>query len=230
MKSIKAIIFDCDGTLVDSENAHYLSWCYALQQHGQDMREEDYPLYVGRSSSLIAQQLSEEIPASSAAQIQKNKRFYYHELAHKGLPPIEPTVEFLRQLLSEKEGLGIKVGVCSAAKKSEILLHLEHLGVADQMDVVLSGSDDLGEFVDPEGVNKPKPYIYLLAMKKLHVSPAECVVIEDSAAGVRAAVDAGCYAIAVPNAYTRTHDLSHANLRLNSFAGLSVNKFLELLQ
>jgi beta-phosphoglucomutase-like phosphatase (HAD superfamily) len=146
-----------------------------------------------------------------------------------GLPPIAPTVKFLKTLLQEKESLGLKIGVCSAAKKEEILAHLQHLGLEGKLDIVLSGQEDLVGYSDPEGVNKPKPYIYLHAMKLLGVSPSQCVVIEDSAPGVRAGVDAGCFTIAVPNDYTCFHNLSHAHLRIESFADITPVLFFQMV-
>ncbi len=227
---IKAVLFDCDGTLVDSEYTHYLSWQYALQRLGGDLSLEEYYSYVGKSSAVIAEQIAEKLACGSAEAILKEKRESYQTLHCSGLPSIAPTVEFLMSLLQEKERLGLKVGVCSAAKKNEVSSHVQRLGIERYLDVVLSGQEDLVEYSDPEGVNKPKPYIYQHAMKLLGVVPHECVVIEDSGPGVRAGVDAGCFTIAVPNAYTLNHDLSHAHLRLDSFAGISVDQFFQMVK
>ncbi len=229
LQIVKAVIFDCDGTLVDSEYSHYLSWQHALQKLGSDLTLEDYCQYVGKSGVVIARTFAEKLGADCASQLLSEKRSYYLSLCSKGLPPIEPTVQLLKTLLQQKESLGLKIGVCSAAKKEEILVHLKHLGVVEALDVILSGQQDLSDYSDPEGVNKPKPYIYLHAMKLLGVFPAECVVIEDSAPGVKAAVDAGCFTIAVPNEFTRLQDLSHAHLRIDSFANLNIEQFFRLI-
>lgn len=215
---IKAVIFDCDGTLVDSEHSHYLSWQHALQKFGGNLILEEYHHYVGKSAVVIAQLLADNLRKDCAEELLKEKRAYYFSLCTSGLPPIEHTVQFLRMLLSQKEALDLKIGVCSAAKKEEVLVHLKHLGVEGTLDVVLSGQQDLSDYSDPEGVNKPKPYIYREAMKRLGICPSECVVIEDSASGVKAAVDAGCFTIAVPNGFTRLQDLSHAHLRADPFS------------
>ena len=143
------------------------------------------------------------------------------------MPSISATVHFLKSLAAEKESLGIKIGVCSASGKEEILSHLRHLEIDHLLDLVLSGREDLEEYVDPEGVNKPKPYIYLHAMKKLGALPGETVVIEDSASGASAGVSAGCFTIAVPNAYTKHHDFSRTNWQLASFADMDIRQFLQ---
>ena len=118
-------------------------------------------------------------------------------------------------------------GVCSAAKKGEILAHLASLQIDHLLDIVLSGQEDLVGYFDPDGVNKPKPYIYLHAMKQLGVEPADTVVIEDSAPGVAAGVAAGCFTIAIPNDYTRNHEFSDADLQLESLKDIDVSGFLQ---
>ena len=85
------------------------------------------------------------------------------------------------------------------------------------------------DYSDPEGVNKPKPYIYLHAAKLLGVSPEGCVVIEDSPPGIAAGVSAGCFTIAVPNDCSRHQDLSEAHLCLESFSNMNYADLLHLL-
>lgn len=112
------------------------------------------------------------------------------------------------------------------------MINLRNLEIEKYFDLVLSGHDDLDEYKhkDPEGVNKPKPYIYLHAAKLLGVKPYECVVIEDSQSGVVAAENAGCIAVAVPNSFTKNQDLSHAHLKIESFANISVSDFFHMVQ
>ncbi|MBS0653230.1 MAG: HAD family phosphatase [Verrucomicrobia bacterium] len=225
---VKAVIFDCDGVLVDSEHSHYLSWVHALQQHGHGLSLEEYHHYVGNAGLDTAKLLAEKTGIDCAEELLKSKRAHYQELQAQGIPPIQSTIDFVRLLAKEKEQRGIRLGVASAAKKKEVLLNLRHQEIEKIFDVVLSGQDDLNEYLDPEGVNKPKPYIYLHAAKMLNVSPKECIVIEDSRPGVSAGVGAGCMTIAVPNRFTRKHDLSHAALLLDSFAGIDLDHFFRL--
>ncbi|MES2345387.1 MAG: HAD-IA family hydrolase [Chlamydiota bacterium] len=213
---VKAVLFDCDGTLVDSEYAHYLAWEAALMEVGGDLSHDEYYQYVGNSIQKNAQLLAERIGKDCKEQIIEMKEKFYRERCQEGLPVFEETVNFLKVLASEKERLGIKIGVCSGAKKEELLFHLKKLGIEDLLDIILSGHEDLKGYSDEEGVNKPKPYIYLEAAKQLSISPNECVVIEDSAPGVIAAVTAGCFTVAIPNKYTCHQDLSRAHLRIES--------------
>lgn len=229
MVSIKAVIFDCDGTLVDSEYTHYLSLKHAVLSMGYDLTLEEYHSFVGLSDAKVAPIMVSKMGHGDVDLILQNKRNHYLALCKAGIPSIAPTVALLKSLAFAKEALGLKVGVCSAARKQEVIAHLRHLGLEDLLDIVLSGEDDLAAYSDPEGVNKPKPYIYQHAMKELAVSPRETVVIEDSKSGVAAGRSAGCLTIAVPNQYTRSHDLSAAHLQLESFQDFDLPRFFQLL-
>ncbi len=150
----KAIIFDCDGTLVDSEEAHLIAWRRTLQNRGRDLTPEEYPRYVGKSAPHIAKLVAEEMGCTEVTDaILMEKRVYYREIHEKGLPAIEGTVDFVRLLAKEKSRLNLKLGVASAAIKSEILSSLRHLGIEKLFDVILSGQEDLKEYSDPEAVH-----------------------------------------------------------------------------
>ena len=227
---IKAIIFDCDGTLVDSEEAHYLSWRHALAKHGYELKAESYTShFVGRGEAVL-KIANDLVGYDCCEEVLKDKREFFHKSQQEGLPPIAATLGFLHLLVKEKEKHGLKLAVASGARKEEILHHLRGLGIEDLFDAVLSGQDDVLEYRDPEGTNKPKPYVYLKAAKMLGVAPEECIAIEDSRSGVSAAVKAGCITIAVPNRYTRGEDLSHAHFKLDSFAGLTVDDLFEKIE
>lgn len=227
--SIKAIIFDCDGTLVDSEGAHLSAWEQVLISHGKALSLEERLHFTGKPDTLLAEMLEKQIPSQTAKELYNQKRKYFSEYLHQGLSPIQGTVNFVHQLIEEKDRFGFKLAVASAAIKEEVLLNLKNLGLENSFDLVLSGHDDLDEYEDKEGVNKPKPYIYLHAAKIMGFSPSECVVIEDSHTGVTAGVSAGCVTIAIPNAHSKFQDLSKATLILETLENLSVENFLDLM-
>jgi beta-phosphoglucomutase len=224
---IKAIIFDCDGTLVDSENAHYLAWKIALSQKGYELQSEDHLIHVGTPDRLIAEYHAKHLRLDDAEQLLDQKHNNYAELLREGIPPIQATLEFVHLLAAQKQTLGLKLGVASGAPKANILAHLRHLGIEDYFDLVLSGIDDLKEYHDPEGTNKPKPYIYQKMANLLGLAPAQCVAIEDSRPGLTAAVDAGYITVAIPHAFSKHQDFSSATLKLDSLQGFSVDDFLK---
>ncbi len=227
--SIKAIIFDCDGTLVDSEKSHLTAWQQVARNYTSSLSYDDYLDFVGGSDTRLAKILAARIGHNSAEDLLLQKRNYFLEHLKKGMPPIESTVEFVRTLFRERERHGLKMAVASAALKHEVLENLKFLGFENLFDIVLSGHEDLSDYSDPEGVNKPKPYIYQHAAKLLGLSPSECVVIEDSHTGVTAGVNAGCITIAIPSEYSKSHDLSKASLRLDSLSGFTIESFLEMV-
>lgn len=150
------------------------------------------------------------------------RRSEYQKLQERGTHPIEETVNFARYLFQNKDALGIKLGLASSASKSEIFLNLKQIGLEQAFDLIISGADDLENYVDLEGRNKPKPYIYLEASKKLNIPCNRCLVIEDSKAGVEAASKAGMITVAIPNKITAGQDFSKANMILDSISELSL--------
>lgn len=113
--------------------------------------------------------------------------------------------------------------MASSDGRTEILQNLTPIGVdPNNFDAILSGHDDLKDIVDPEGTNKPKPYIYQRTSKKLNVEPQECVVFEDSSAGVNAASSAGMSVMAIPNSYTKNQDFSGA-VNITTFSNIDIN-------
>lgn len=209
-KEVDAVIFDCDGVLVDTEYLKFLAWQKALDAHNISFSLEEYKPLVGHSSKNIllmmkklkGQEISEEVIALRTQ--------LYQNLQAQGVPPIQEMVDFARRLSLDKHSLGIKLGLASSASREEIVQNLAQIGLLDAFDVVISGHDDLGDYVDPEGKNKPKPYIYLEAAKRLGIEPSRCLVIEDTQAGIEAAFGAWMIPIAVPNRYTEGQDFSKA--------------------
>lgn len=227
--SIKAIIFDCDGTLVDSEGSHIAAWELVTLESGKELDIEDRLQFVGKPDTIIAKALIEHLDNHTIEALLNKKNRYFVNFLKEGFPPITGTVNFLQQLINYKEQLGIKLAVASAASKHEILINLKNLGLENAFDVILSGENDLDTYRDEEGVNKPKPYIYLKAAELLGVLPSECVAIEDSFSGVSAASAAGCITIAIPTQLSQHHDLSKATYLLDSLANVSVSDFFAMV-
>jgi beta-phosphoglucomutase len=233
----KAIIFDCDGVLIDNGNAYFLDWQYALEQQGFALSPELFWDFMHKyelvglptADELILDFCCALLGRDCRETLRKDKEAFSRELHQKGFPPVVSTVEFLRELASKKEEYGFKLAVASASSRERILKNLKRIGIDSYFDLVISGQDDLIHYRDPEGVNKPKPYIYEYTAQKLSVKPCECVVIEDSKTGVIAAVSAGCFTIAVPTQATSKQNLSSANMVIPSLSGMNCPAFFEML-
>lgn len=207
---IEAVIFDCDGVLVDTEYLKFLAWKEAFEAIGISFTIEEYMPVIGHSSKNILCMLKEMKKMELSEEVIEVKNARYRMLQKRGVPAIDGMVSFARSLADRKQDLGIKLGLASSAPKEEILQNLEQIGLQHSFDLVISGSDDLDAYHDPEGKNKPKPYIYLEAAKRLKVDPCKCLVFEDTSAGVEAAALAGMIVIAVPNQFTIHQDFSKA--------------------
>ncbi len=219
---VDAIIFDCDGVLVDTEHLKFLAWQQALATLDIELSIQEYKAVAGHSSKKIVEMLEQAKGISIPEKVILLRRSEYQKLQECGIHPIEETVNFASYLSQNKNALGIKLGLASSASKSEILLNLKQIGLEQAFDLIISGSDDLENYVDLEGKNKPKPYIYLEASKKLNIPPDRCLVIEDSGAGVEAASKAGMITVAIPNKITAGQDFSKSNMVLDSISELSL--------
>jgi len=221
------IIFDCDGTLIDSEQAYFLSWLESLKIRGTTMSLEEYTTYAGYSGAHISEKLHAKVKIDSAEAILEDAAAAFRELHSHLITPIERTLKLVRLLASQKRELGIKMGVASAAAKKELILNLNRFGLVELFDIIISGKDDLTEYSDPEGTNKPKPYIYLHTARELGLEPSRCAAMEDSGPGVQAAVSAGLLTFAVPNHFTQQHDFSRAHFTIDSSSEIDLQEFLQ---
>jgi beta-phosphoglucomutase len=227
---VKAIIFDCDGTLVDSEHAYYLALKKALNKFGADVSPEEYSCFVGISTGLNEDFISEKTGSQHVQAVLDEALANYYQHQAEGLDTIKHTFDFLHALTEKKEALGLKVGLASAASRRDILVNLQGVGIESFFDVILSGKDDLHDhYFDPEGINKPKPYVYLHAAKVLGLEASDCIAIEDSYTGVVAGAEAGCFTVAIPNYFTLGHDLTRAHLTMESFKDMTVEGFLKVV-
>ena len=224
-----AVIFDCDGVLVDTEYLKYQAWQQTLSNHAINFTIEEYMPLIGLSSKkIMAQIIQQKKLTINADELIKEKNNIYDSLQLKGVKPIPEAINFLNQLIKNKNVYHIKIGIASSAPRKQILENLKQIKIDPKnLDAIVSGSDDLKHINDPSGTNKPKPYIYSLIAKQLSAHPEDCVVFEDSAAGVIAAADAGMIVIAVPNEFTKNHDFSRAKIVAN-FANMT-NDIMKLI-
>lgn len=218
---LQAIIFDCDGVLVDTEYLKFLAWKEALETKGVTFSIEEYMPLVGHSSKNILQMIRDTKNMPIPDEVIEIKNVKYKHLQKQGVPSIPEMVNFALRLAEAKQQLGFQLALASSAPKEEILSNLKQIGLENIFDFIISGSDDLKAYRDPEGTNKPKPYIYIELAKRLGVSPEYCIVLEDTKAGVDAAASAGMIVIAVPNQFTLTHDFASAHRIIYSYKEFS---------
>ena len=211
----KGVIFDMDGTLIESTEADFEAWKLLFADYGQQLSFEDYFPLIGMKSAVVVQthlQLDEEEAIKALAQ----KLNYFETFIQKnGIR----AVPFATELLQQLKQYDLKIALATSSRSSKMKMVLDLLELKKYFDVIVNG--------DHVKNSKPAPDIFLLAAKKLKLSPADCVVIEDAASGVKAAKNAGMKCIAITTTHKK-HLLTEADLVIDSYEDLNLQHFFEL--
>lgn len=184
---LRAVIFDVDGTLVDSNEYHVQAWVEAFKQYGKTVNPADVRPQIGKGGDEVMpefltadelRQIGEELDADRAELFQK-----------KYLPRVEP-FPCVREVFERIREDGLRIALASSSKEEEVEHHKKNLRVEDLVDTATS-SDDAGR-------SKPNPDIFQAALKKLGgIPPEEAIVVGDSPWDVLAATKSGMRAIGV---------------------------------
>jgi HAD superfamily hydrolase (TIGR01509 family) len=216
MSKIKALIFDCDGVLVDTErDGHRVSFNRAFKTKGLNA-EWDIPLY-GRLLNIAGGKermkfyfdengWPDNISDKDAfvKELHKLKTDLFMQIIESGELPLRPGVA---RIVDEAIKKRLKLAVCSTSNERAVNMVVEKMLGKDRkihFNAILAG--------DVVSKKKPDPEIYNLALKRLGLKPDECVVVEDSRNGLLAAKAAGMNCIVTTNGYTENEDFSEANL------------------
>lgn len=179
MSKYKLVIFDCDGVLVDSEMISAEIIAEVLQQVGIEMTtEESYKTFVGGSMAKTLAYVEERLGYLPEFDIEKHYRKLSFEAYNKKMKPVKGVEKILKSLTAEK-------CVASNGPKSKIDLNLSITGLQKYFD-----ADKIYSAYDIQKW-KPDPSLYLMSAEKNNVDPSECIVIEDSIHGLKAAEAAG---------------------------------------
>ena len=215
---IRAIVFDFDGLILDTEEPIYRSWLEVYEAHGEDLPFERWVQIVGSTQAGFHPQhhLEERLgrPLPKEVLDRRVGRRTEMILAQRVLPGVV-------QRLDEARELGMKLGVASSSTGDWVRGHLVRLGILDRFDCVRC-RDDVEHA-------KPEPDLYVSVLACLGVTAAEAIAIEDSPHGVTAAKRAGMRCVAIPNNITSRLDLSQADLVLSSLADVALAHLLERL-
>lgn len=198
---LRAVIFDFDGVLVDSELLHFQAFNHILSPLGVKMsKQQYYDKYLGLSDEellgLMNKQHNLNLTDERLRQLLREKAGIFKELAVSQASIIEGVPQFLEMLENNK----IHKAICSGALLPEIELILKGAGLRDFFEAIVSAEQVKKGKPDPEG--------FLLALKLLNkktppkIKPLECIVIEDSHWGLEAAKSAGMHPVAVTNSYS----------------------------
>ncbi len=209
---IQAVIFDLDGVIVDTAHYHFVAWKRLAKELGIDFNEQDNEQLKGvsrmRSLEIILElgnlRLSQEEMDRLAAK--KNQWFVEYINAMKPNEIFPGVKEMIQKIQAD----GIKIALASSSKNADTVLTL--LNIKNLFDVIVDGTMITN--------TKPDPEIFLLAAKKLNISPSQCLVFEDAEAGVEAAVAAGMKCVGVGS----PQQLSKANVIVSKTADFDIQK------
>ncbi len=220
--SIKALIFDFDGLILDTETPEFRVWQAIYHEHGRELDPADWGRIVGGAGAG---------PFDAAAHLAK--------LVGDGLDPAalrqrnqtesgrlilsQPILPGVVNYLEEAGRLGLRLAIASSSPHSWVDSHLRRLKLFEYFNLVVC-ADDV-----PAGRTKPHPDLFLKALDALAIEPDEALAFEDSPNGVRAAQAAGLFVVTVPNPVTALLDFDGEDLRLGSLAGLPLASLLARL-
>jgi HAD superfamily hydrolase (TIGR01509 family) len=180
-----AVIFDCDGTVVDSEPLARTAWERSLAAYGYALTDEDAEASVGLPYPRVHAYYAErvELPEPEAFWGEFSGELF--ALIDSDLTRFEDAIDAARELRER----GIAVAVASSSPRDRLQRTLRRAGLLDAFDVIVAGDEVTN--------GKPAPDMFLLAARRLGVAPEDCVVIEDSPPGVQAGMAAGMVTIGV---------------------------------
>jgi HAD superfamily hydrolase (TIGR01509 family) len=216
---IRALVFDFDGLILETEIPVLESWRKVYEEHGVVLPMETWMETIGTADhdfdpfghlqELVGRPLERE--PIQAARIQHRDAILH---AQDMLPGV-------RDYLDEARRLGLKLAVASSSRRQWVVGHLERLGIHAHWEAVLT-ADDVAR-------TKPDPELYTAAVRALGVEPKHALALEDSQNGVIAAKEAGMWCVAVPGVLTREMDFSRADLRIGSMSEMPLADLLTRL-
>jgi HAD superfamily hydrolase (TIGR01509 family) len=216
---VRALLFDFDGTLVDTEAAAYRAWQEVFAEQGHELALDRWVAAVGTIGAFDPVAELERLAGSpvdrdhvKARQLARERQLGELELLRAGVP----------DYLESARERGLKVGIVTSSSTEWVGLHLDRLGEADGWDCIVAANGDAS-------VAKPRPTLYRRALDLLEVSADETVAVEDSPNGVLAAKAAALFCVAVPNPVTAGLNLSGADVVVASLDDLPLDDLLRLV-
>ena len=212
------LIFDMDGTLIDSNPTHKVAYGKFLERHDIEMTDEDFMNYVsGRMNPDIMKHFfGDDIDLARIQALTKEKEALFHELYAPIIKPINGLIPFLEAA----RDAGLLMVLATSAPMINVDFVFDHILIRQFFAEIVSEQD--------VQVGKPDPTVFRLAAERVQASPDQCLVFEDSQPGVEAAKAAGMNVIAL----TTTHspdELEKAELAINDYTQVSVDQLHQLI-
>ena len=205
---LEAVIFDMDGVIINSEPLHYEANQKLFDKLGFSVPINEYSNYIGISTEKMWEDLRDKYDLNeSLDKLTDKHREHTHKFIRENMNGKE--IPGIKKILEELTDAKVKTAVASSSSKDLIETVIKGFDLCKYFDVLVSGEE-----VEK---GKPNPDIFLLAAKKLKVNIRNCIVIEDSTNGVKAAKKAGAKCIGFNNMDSHGQDLSKADIIINKF-------------
>jgi len=210
---IKAVILDVDGVIIDSEEAIAIASIQMFKElYNIEVKAQDFLPFVGTGSARYVEGVAEKYGINidvKKATKRREENFIKNLNKLRLFPKVKDFIRIVKQA-------GLKIAIATSSDQNRFQPAFREVGLKEQQfDVIVTG--------DQVKYKKPYPEIYLTTAKKLKLKPADCMVIEDSIAGIEAAKRAGAFSVAVTNTFSKK-DLSEADLIIESLEELNIKK------
>ena len=214
MKSDKCIIFDMDGVLINSEPLHFDFESKLFESLGITVSREQHETFVGTTAKTLWTSIKQynNIPFTVQELILKEQFEFLKYLENKEPIKLIPGV---KKLIINLKSKGFHIALASSSPHRLINYIMDKTNIDEYFQVKVSGDDVIN--------GKPNPEIFLKTAELMDIKPANCLVIEDSKNGVKAAKQAGMKCIGFRNPDSGNQDLSTSNLIINSFDSFTAN-------
>jgi beta-phosphoglucomutase len=191
MSKFKGVIFDMDGVIVDNHHYHFCAWVEFSKRYHFELNEEIYrDKFNGKTNKdLFKMVFGEDITENAIQKYAEEKEGLYHDLYREHMKAHTGLLDFLEYLRAHQ----IRMALGTSAPTMNVDFILDHLKLRQYFATIVDGSQ-----VDK---GKPDPQVYQLCVNKLGLEPKECVVFEDSLAGLESGERAGCTIIAVATSH-----------------------------
>ncbi|BCZ44798.1 hydrolase [Clostridium gelidum] len=211
MNKIEAVLFDMDGVIFDTERVYLEHWIKIFKKYGYEMKKEIYVSVMGRGRENIMKTFvkiyGENLPI---LQMYKEKDQLLVQAVKEGQVPMKPGAKEILNFLKENN---FKIALATSAKKDRMMMQLKIGKIENKFDAIVCGDDITN--------SKPDPEIFLKAAQKLSVNPENCVVVEDSPSGIKAAYSAEMMGLHV-------EDLKKADEEILKYCHKSFKNLLEI--
>jgi beta-phosphoglucomutase family hydrolase len=212
---IEAVIFDLDGVIAESENAHIKAEKQAFLNYGLIISADELHRYTGTTAKVMFTELIAKYKLNTTfEEINLQKEKILLKLLREDAAPTKGVLSLIQELKQR----GIRLAIGSSSTRNLVDYILKKLNITCLFDVVIAAED-----IEH---SKPNPEIFLKAAMELGVSPHQCLVIEDAQLGVEAAKSAGMKCVGYRNPHSGNQDLSKADIMTDDFSKLDIEKML----